>query len=254
MYGYVYLTTNKINGKKYIGQHASSEFDKSYIGSGKLILQAIKKYGKSNFECVILEECNTQDELDERERYYIEQSNAYSNDDYYNIALGGKCCQLEYQTEETKAKISKANSGKVRTEEVKQHMREVCSGSRWMNNGVEQSYVLKEDVQNYLDNGYEFGMLPGRKSSPATEERKQKISNALKNKPKSEEHAEKHKQALKAKKYHWFTNGSENLLISEYDEVPQGFYRGKVVPPDLAEKVSKANKGKVAWNKGKKLK
>lgn len=35
MYGYIYLTTNLINGKKYIGKHKSLTFDDSYFGSGK---------------------------------------------------------------------------------------------------------------------------------------------------------------------------------------------------------------------------
>ncbi len=48
MYGYIYLTTNLINKKKYVGQHKSSKFDERYKGSGKLIKKAFKKYGKEN--------------------------------------------------------------------------------------------------------------------------------------------------------------------------------------------------------------
>lgn len=52
MYGYIYKTTNLINNKIYIGQHKVKEekIDNSYYGSGKLIIQAIKKYGKENFK------------------------------------------------------------------------------------------------------------------------------------------------------------------------------------------------------------
>lgn len=38
---YVYLTTNLINNKKYIGQHYGELHD-SYYGSGHIILEAIK--------------------------------------------------------------------------------------------------------------------------------------------------------------------------------------------------------------------
>ena len=41
--GYIYETTNLINGKTYIGQHKKDEFDIHYRGSGKLITQAISR-------------------------------------------------------------------------------------------------------------------------------------------------------------------------------------------------------------------
>ena len=46
MIGYVYLTENLKNSKKYIGSHHATALDTSYIGSGTLLLKAIEKYGK----------------------------------------------------------------------------------------------------------------------------------------------------------------------------------------------------------------
>ena len=42
IYGYVYKTTNLINGRVYIGQHKYNGWDKSYIGSGKIFEVALK--------------------------------------------------------------------------------------------------------------------------------------------------------------------------------------------------------------------
>lgn len=42
---YIYMTTNLINEKKYIGKH-KGELDGSYLGSGTALLRAIDKYGK----------------------------------------------------------------------------------------------------------------------------------------------------------------------------------------------------------------
>ena len=58
MIGYIYKTTNLINGKIYIGQHKSSSFDTNYYGSGKLLIKALKKYGKENFKIELIEGCS----------------------------------------------------------------------------------------------------------------------------------------------------------------------------------------------------
>lgn len=86
---YVYITTNLINNKKYIGQH-SGEINDSYLGSGVHLLKAIKKYGKNNFKKEILEKCNSQEELDQAEKRWIKFFDAVNSEEFYNIAEGGK--------------------------------------------------------------------------------------------------------------------------------------------------------------------
>ena len=88
-YGYVYITTNLLNGMKYIGQHSSNTFDKYYYGSGKLIKQALEDYGTENFECEVIEWCSSYEELNKREIYWINYYNADTSDNFYNIAYGG---------------------------------------------------------------------------------------------------------------------------------------------------------------------
>lgn len=91
MYGFIYVTTNHINGKKYIGQKSYSQSNwKTYLGSGIYLNRAINKYGKENFSKEIIENCETKEILDEREKYWIDYYNAVESNDFYNIASGGE--------------------------------------------------------------------------------------------------------------------------------------------------------------------
>lgn len=84
----IYLTTNLINNKKYIG--VDTKDDPNYFGSGIIIKEAIKKYGRNNFKKEILEQNPDKKYLFEREVYWIEQYNAVNSDDFYNLSYGGK--------------------------------------------------------------------------------------------------------------------------------------------------------------------
>lgn len=89
MYGYIYMTTNLINKKKYIGQHKSNNFDANYYGSGKFLRIAIDRYGIENFKVEVIQECKNKDELDNAERYWIKHFNAQRDRSFYNVASGG---------------------------------------------------------------------------------------------------------------------------------------------------------------------
>lgn len=83
---HIYKITNKINGKWYIGKHNGKNLN--YFGSGKLLKQALEKYGKDNFERVILEEVDI--DINSREKYWIEKTNAINDPMSYNLATGGE--------------------------------------------------------------------------------------------------------------------------------------------------------------------
>lgn len=91
MYGFIYITTNHINGKKYIGQKKYDKYNhwKTYLGSGILLSRAINKYGRENFSKEIIEECETRDKLNAREKYWIFYHDAVNSDKFYNLASGG---------------------------------------------------------------------------------------------------------------------------------------------------------------------
>lgn len=81
----IYKTTNLINDKFYIGKDVKNKAD--YLGSGKALKHAIDKYGKENFKKEILEVCSSLDELDEREKFWINELNALTEG--YNMTEGG---------------------------------------------------------------------------------------------------------------------------------------------------------------------
>ena len=89
--GHIYVITNKINGKQYVGQTSRNIEDRYYEHcydkrSTSHIHNAIQKYGISNFT---IEELETVDLtlLDEREQYWIQQLDTYKNG--YNKNIGG---------------------------------------------------------------------------------------------------------------------------------------------------------------------
>ena len=92
---FIYKITNNINGKFYIGVHNTSDLGDGYKGSGNVIREAFKKYGKKNFTKEIVEFFDTSIEAYNKEREIVCES-LINNPMCYNIMIGGKGSQPGY--------------------------------------------------------------------------------------------------------------------------------------------------------------
>lgn len=83
------MTTNLVNGKRYIGRKTSDVFVEDYFGSGCHLKRALNKYGKENFKVELIEALDSKEESIEREQYWINYYNAVEDDSFYNHSPGG---------------------------------------------------------------------------------------------------------------------------------------------------------------------
>lgn len=193
MYGYIYKTTNLVNGKIYIGQHKKDKFDNNYIGSGIYLTRAINKYGFENFFCEIIDKCSSQNELNEKEIYWIEYYNSRNPKIGYNLHKGGLggiggSVKGRKLSEKTKKKMSIARSGagnpcygKPCSEIRRKHISEARKGHKWSEESKRKASITHKNIPH--PKGYKI----------------------------SKEICEKRKGKLKNRK--WITNGVKNKLI-----------------------------------------
>ena len=173
MYGYIYKTTNLLNNKIYVGKHKCEIFiGNKYLGSGKHIRAAIIKYGKENFIVELLEECYSKEDLNKKEQYWIKSLDARNINIGYNISIGGDGegtpghapTFTGPHSEESKQKNREGtrNWNLSRSKEDYKQVSEHHVGSKIMNNGFEQKWVWKDEIQSYLDNGWKIGSCKKR--------------------------------------------------------------------------------------------
>lgn len=88
IYHFIYKTTNIINNKYYIGMHSTNNLEDGYIGSGKILRNSIKKYGKENFRINILEFLSNRKSLIDKEIETVNDS-LLIDENCMNIKNGG---------------------------------------------------------------------------------------------------------------------------------------------------------------------
>lgn len=213
--GYIYETTNLINGTKYIGLSSKKEFDESYLGSGLILIKAVKKYGRENFEVKPLEYHDSKEKLIEAERRVIKERKANISDKYYNICEGGQW----------------GNVVSGMSKERKEAMSEKISKKRkaWFNNNPEQRELYAERMRE---------MATGKK---LTEEDKARLQKAQRED--RQNNPEKYKDAVKRSHEIRKKNGTNPWLTKKHPWI------GREHSTETKEKIANTIKSKRRINK-----
>jgi len=153
----IYKITNTINNKIYIGQTTKTLNERILYHlydckTEKLPLyNAINKYGWNNFKVEVIDNANTQEELNKKEIHWIKELNSLCPNGY-NLTTGGSYGK---HLEETKQKLrhnqlgSKSSwYGKKHSEETKNKQRLVNIGSKNPNFGKHRK--MTEETKNIL--------------------------------------------------------------------------------------------------------
>ena len=107
----IYKITNLINHKLYIGitkRNPKIRFYEHFSNKNELLYKAKEKYGKENFSLEIIEKDISEDNIDEKERYYIELYNSLTPNGY-NLSIGG--ISNKSISDEGKQKLKECNLG-----------------------------------------------------------------------------------------------------------------------------------------------
>lgn len=124
MFFLVYRTTNKVNHKTYIGSHKTEDKNDSYMGSGKLVLAAIKKYGRESFRKDILFEANSPEEMFAKEKELV-----VLGSQSYNLKEGGYGGAYGPVSAATRAKLSARSKMIQSSPEFRRRMSMSCATS-----------------------------------------------------------------------------------------------------------------------------
>lgn len=192
----IYKITNKINGKCYIGKTTKtvewrwkihirhSKFDNDHL----LFHRAIKKYGVENFILEIIDTADNENELNEKEKYWIEYYKSYLKENGYNLTKGGEGGALVGEALE---RMKKSRKGQKHSEKRKSQGYAYLKG---INKGEKNAMYGKKPANVNKTMEEFFG-------KEKADEIKQKIAKASKEATLNSPKFQAHLQRLKDKYY-----------------------------------------------------
>lgn len=235
-FGYIYLTTNSINAIGYIGQ-CRGAFKPNYRGSGKILVSAINKYGKHNFETEVIEWCDSQAELNQAEIDHIAIMRAFGGR-LYNIHPGGSGHAI---TEDGIERIRRAQTGRKHSPETIEKMSLAKKGRPGRPLSPElKALLIKANTGAIRSDECRARMRAakvGKPGHPLSPEHKEKLLKAVTGRTPSVETRAKQSAAKKGKP-------SGRIFSQESRERMSRAHTGKVVSEETRSKLSAARKGK----------
>lgn len=127
----VYRITNTINGKIYVGQTTQplERYLKYHVhrarsqrDGNRYFHNALRKYGVDAFKIEQIYLAKSKHELDMMERFFIILHQSHVKTEGYNSTLGGEGTLGSRRSKEAKEAISKANTGRLVSDETRRKM------------------------------------------------------------------------------------------------------------------------------------
>lgn len=212
MKSYVYIITNNVNSKKYVGKSNNPKqrwrHHVYYAARGvkTYLAQALNAYGPESFTFEIVSEWSTEDEAFSEETRLIVELQTNNRDKGYNLNEGGEGGRNPSQ--ETREKIGNANRGRTLSVEARQKISEaakkrsskIAELARQRFKGCKLSEEHKEKLRvtsahikraNTFSEDARYRMGTTNRGKHLSEEHKRKIGDACRGKKRSEETRQK---------------------------------------------------------------
>lgn len=235
MHNLVYKTINLINGREYVGSHITENLNDGYLGTGKLILRAIKKYGKENFKREILKDCESEKEARNEEENFIKLEKTLIPNGYNINPTGQSGFTGRKHSKKTKALISKINRIKLKDPKIR---KKISENSKKQIGPKNSMYGKKQDTAKMKQRWIDFQHPWIGKNH--TDKSKQKMSLSHQGKELSEEHKNNISLASKGENNGMYgrKHSAESLEKMRQKKL------GKKWTDEMKQKVSDKNKGR----------
>jgi group I intron endonuclease len=234
--GYIYLITNKINGKKYVGQTQQLDINERWCEHkkvsehtlGRYILNAYKKHGIENFKFQIVCICFDSD-CNIYEEYYIKKFDCLAPNGY-NLMSGGKNFKHHPDTLKKMSESIKAYKKlhpQVCSEETRKKLSESRKGEKNPNFNKPMSEEQKQKISESRKKLIKEGKLNINKGIKITEKQLEGLKKGWE--------ISKEKTSKKVGKY-----DLEGKLLATYESISEAGRREDI----LYQSICKVCKGK----------
>lgn len=215
----IYLITNILNGKNYVGKHKLSKNElpesRIYMGSGKYLCMDQKKLGLENFSKEVLAICHSDVEENILERLFIAFYKSIGKAEYNKAKGGNGIDYYDFLSDEQKQEMNRKNSERLKERwknpEYRAHMSKVHMGKQSAMKGKHYS----EEIRKHMSESH--------KGFHVSEQAKQKLS--IRFKGREIPVVQRGQISVANKGRHYYNNG---IIEVKQFECPEGFVPGRI--------------------------